>query len=52
MNQLLLDFVQNASIVQKGVFLMIAGVSFVFIVQTVFYLIVKVWPRPKNTEER
>ncbi|MCL2270773.1 MAG: hypothetical protein FWC24_07450 [Treponema sp.] len=49
MDQLLNNFVQNATIVQKGVFLMIAGVSFVFLVQTVFYLIVKIWPRPKNT---
>ena len=45
MDELLYDFVRNATTVQKGVFLMIAGVSFVFIIQWVFYLIVKIWPK-------
>ena len=41
------DFVQNSSIFQKGAFLMIAGVGFVFTVQLIFYSIVKLWPRKK-----
>ena len=51
MDQLLYDFVRNATIVQKGVFLMIAGVCFVFIVQFVFFLIVKIWMARKNEAE-
>ena len=43
MDQLLYDFVRSASIVQKGVFLMVTGVCFVFIVQFVFYITVKIW---------
>ena len=43
MDQLLYDFVSNASIVQKGVFLMVAGVCFVFVVQFVFFITVKIW---------
>jgi len=43
MDQLLYDFVRNATTVQKGVFLMIAGVCFVFIVQFVFFITVKIW---------
>ena len=43
MDQLLYDFVRNATLIQKGVFLMIAGVCFVFVVQFVFYLTVKIW---------
>ena len=50
MNQILYDFVQNASVFEKGVFLMVAGVSFVFAVQAVFYLTVKIWVRKKSTE--
>ena len=45
MDQLLYDFVRNATTVQKGVFLLLAGVSFVFLVQFTFYLVVKLWPR-------
>jgi len=48
MDQLLFEFVKTASLVEKGVFLMIAGVLFVFTVQFVFFLIVKIWPRNKK----
>ncbi|MCL2320291.1 MAG: hypothetical protein FWC45_09415 [Treponema sp.] len=47
MEQLFNNFVKSASIFEKGVFLMIAGVCFVFVVQLVFYLVVKVWPKGK-----
>ena len=47
MDELLLSFVKSASTVEKGVFLMISGVSFVFAVQFVFFLIVKIWPKQK-----
>jgi Na+-transporting methylmalonyl-CoA/oxaloacetate decarboxylase gamma subunit len=43
MDQILENFVQTATTFQKGVFLMIAGVCFVFAVQLVFYLTVKIW---------
>ena len=48
MDQLLFEFVKNASTVQKGVFLMVAGVCFVFVVQFVFFLIIKIWPGKKS----
>ena len=38
---------QNASNMQQGLFLMIAGIGFVFIVQLIFYSIVKLWPKKK-----
>jgi Na+-transporting methylmalonyl-CoA/oxaloacetate decarboxylase gamma subunit len=43
MEQALYSFVENATTLQKAVFLMVAGVLFVFAVQTVFYVIVKIW---------
>jgi len=52
MDQLLFDFVRSATTVQKGVFLMIAGVSFVFIVQFVFFLIVKIWMGRSNADKK
>jgi Na+-transporting methylmalonyl-CoA/oxaloacetate decarboxylase gamma subunit len=48
MDELLRNFIQNASVIQKAVFLMVAGILFVFIVQVVFYLIAKLWPRGKK----
>jgi len=48
MEQVFNNFVQSATTVQKGVFLMIAGVCFVFLVQVVFYLTVKLWPGKKS----
>ncbi|MDR2617690.1 MAG: hypothetical protein LBC62_02360 [Treponema sp.] len=48
MDRLLQNLVQNASTLEKGVFLMVFGILFVFIVQTIFYLAVKLWPRKKT----
>ena len=47
MDQALYDFVRNATTIEKGVFLMIAGVCFVFAVQVIFYMIIKIWPGKK-----
>jgi Na+-transporting methylmalonyl-CoA/oxaloacetate decarboxylase gamma subunit len=33
---------------QKGVFLMVMGIAFVFIVQTLFYLFIKAFVRKKK----
>jgi len=52
MEQLFLNFLKSASTFEKGVFLMIAGVCFVFTVQVVFYAIVKIWPKPKDPGEQ
>jgi Na+-transporting methylmalonyl-CoA/oxaloacetate decarboxylase gamma subunit len=32
----------------RGFFLMAAGIGFVFIVQVIFYLIIKLWPKTKE----
>ena len=50
MDQLLFEFVKNASLVQKGLFLMVAGVCFVFLVQFVFFLTVKIWMGKKKSD--
>jgi len=50
MDQMLNDFVRTATLVQKGVFLMIAGTSFVFMVQFIFFMIVKIWTSKKPAE--
>ena len=51
MDQVLRDFVQGASTVEKSLFLMVCGILFVFAVQVVFYLTVKLWPgRRGNTK--
>jgi Na+-transporting methylmalonyl-CoA/oxaloacetate decarboxylase gamma subunit len=47
-DQVLKDFIQSSSVIGKAVFLMVAGILFVFIVQVVFYLIAKLWPRNKS----
>jgi hypothetical protein len=41
------EFIRNATTVQKSLFLLVCGVLFVFAVQVVFYLTVKLWPRKK-----
>ncbi|MCL2763298.1 MAG: hypothetical protein FWD36_08870 [Treponema sp.] len=48
MEQFFNGFIQNASVFQKGVFLMIAGIGFVFTVQVLFYAIVRLWPKGKK----
>jgi hypothetical protein len=45
MDQMLKNFVETGTVFQKGVFLMISGLLFVFLVQLVFYLTVKIWVR-------
>ena len=40
---MLINFLASADIFQKGLFLMIVGILFVFLVQTVFYMTVKIW---------
>jgi Na+-transporting methylmalonyl-CoA/oxaloacetate decarboxylase gamma subunit len=51
MDQILKNFVETGTIFQKGVFLLIAGVLFVFAVQLVFYLTVKIWVRISKPKE-
>lgn len=44
------DFIASitaGSDIGKGVFLMVAGMGFVFTVQVVFYLIIALWPKGK-----
>jgi len=50
MDQAIMNFVANATTIQKGVFLMCAGIGFVFLVQVIFYLAVKIWPKGKKEE--
>ncbi|GHV13723.1 hypothetical protein FACS189491_09060 [Spirochaetia bacterium] len=48
MNQLI-DLVQNSdSTIVKALFLMVCGILFVFAVQVVFYLAIKLWPNTKK----
>ena len=47
-DQALQNFIENSSVIGKAVFLMIAGILFVFSVEVVFYLIAKLWPRNRN----
>ena len=47
MEQSLYNFIAGATTIEKGLFLMVTGVCFVFAVQLIFYAIVKVWPRKK-----
>ena len=43
----LFDFT-NYTDIGKGVFLMVAGIGFVFVVQVIFFLIIKLWPKAKT----
>ena len=45
MEQIFYNFVNTATTMQKGVFLMFAGILFVFSVQVIFFMIVKLWPK-------
>ena len=45
--QMFYSFIGSASVFQKGIFLMIIGILFVFTVQLVFYLTVKLWLKRK-----
>lgn len=48
MEQAFFNFVNSATTIEKGFFLMVTGVSFVFAVQVVFYMTVKLWPGKKK----
>ena len=48
MQNIFMNFINNATVFQKGVFLMVAGIAFVFAVQVVFYLTVKLWQIKKK----
>ena len=50
MEQILVNFINNSATIQKGVFLLAAGVLFVFAVQFIFYLTIKLWMRQKKPE--
>lgn len=46
------EFIQSVaqgSDVGKGLFLMVAGMGFVFVVQVIFFAIIKLWPRSKES---
>ncbi len=43
----IIESVRLGSDVGKGLFLMACGMGFVFAVQVIFYLIIKIWPRAK-----
>jgi Na+-transporting methylmalonyl-CoA/oxaloacetate decarboxylase gamma subunit len=49
-DQLLQNFIQTGSTIQKAAFLMVSGILFVFLVQVVFYLVAKLWPRGKKPQ--
>ena len=51
MEKMLNSFILNASLIQKGIFLMIAGLLFVFFVQVIFFLVIKLWPGRKQIDE-
>ena len=51
MEQIFVNFINNASVFEKGVFLMVAGLLFVFAVQLIFYLTVKLWTVKKRVKE-
>ena len=44
----LIESVRQGSGVSKALFLMVCGMSFVFAVQVVFYLIIAAWPKGKK----
>jgi hypothetical protein len=48
MNQLIEAVRQGDSVILKAVFLMICGIIFVFAVQVVFYLTIKLWPKKEK----
>ena len=50
MEQMFVNFVNNANVFQKGVFLMVAGLLFIFAVQLIFYLTVKLWADKKRVK--
>jgi len=51
MDNFIYDFVANASTMQKGVFLMVVGMSFVFSVQVIFFAFTKIWLKVASKKE-
>jgi len=51
MEQMLNNFIKTASTMEKGLFVMVVGLLFVFFVQVVFYVVIKIWPGKKQTSE-
>jgi hypothetical protein len=47
MNTLIHSVAQASSDYPKALFLMVAGILFVFLVQVVFYACIKIWPKKK-----
>jgi hypothetical protein len=47
----LLQHIQSGPVLSKALFLMVSGILFVFMVQVVFYLTIKLWPRTKDGKE-
>jgi hypothetical protein len=48
MNQLVEAVRLSDSTIVKALFLMVCGILFVFAVQVVFYLTIKLWPKVKE----
>ena len=46
-----MEFMHGTTNIQQGLFLMAAGVGFVFLVQLVFFSVVKLWPHGKKDSE-
>jgi hypothetical protein len=46
----LLQTIRNGPILSKALFLLVCGVLFVFAVQVVFYLSIKLWPKGRREE--
>jgi Na+-transporting methylmalonyl-CoA/oxaloacetate decarboxylase gamma subunit len=49
-NEWFQNFIQTSTAVQKSVFLMVSGIAFVFSVQAIFYLVIKLWSKGKDAE--
>jgi hypothetical protein len=48
MNNLIQTIAASSSNYPKAIFLMAAGILFVFAVQVVFYLIIRLWPKAQR----
>ena len=51
MNEFFGDFITHATTIQKGLFLMIVGMVFVFSVQIIFFAIIKIWLKMAGKKE-
>lgn len=47
----LIESVRSSGVVVQGLFLMVVGMSFVFAVQVIFYLMIRLWPKEKEKQE-